>query len=260
VVGTITGSEVTRKHGPKGLPEDTIRLLFKGSAGQSFGAFMPRGMTFLLEGDANDHLGKGLSGGRLVVFPPEGSTFVPEKNIIVGNVGLYGATSGEAYIRGMAGERFAVRNSGADAVVEAVGDHGCEYMTGGHVVVLGPAGRNFGAGMSGGIAYVLDEVGDFASRVNKQMVDIEPMSGAAEIDKVRGMIERHRELTGSARAKHVLENWEDMVAKFVRIIPRDFKRAVESLKRAHEQGLSGDEAIMVAFEENARDLARVGGN
>ncbi|HXS22623.1 MAG TPA: hypothetical protein VN719_00195, partial [Gemmatimonadales bacterium] len=259
-VGTITGSEVTRKHGPKGLPEDTIRIQFQGSAGQSFGAFMPRGMTFVLEGDANDHLGKGLSGGRIVVFPPSGSTFVPEKNIIVGNVGLYGATSGEAYIRGMAGERFAVRNSGADAVVEAVGDHGCEYMTGGNVVVLGPAGRNFGAGMSGGIAYVLDEVGDFGTRVNKQMVDIESLTDPDEVKKVRTMVERHRELTGSARAQYVLEHWEDLVARFVRIIPRDFKRAVESLKRAHEQGLSGDEAIMVAFEENARDLARVGGN
>ncbi|HWG29972.1 MAG TPA: glutamate synthase large subunit [Steroidobacteraceae bacterium] len=260
VVGTITGSEVTRKHGPKGLPEDTIRIQFQGSAGQSFGAFMPRGMTFVLEGDANDHLGKGLSGGRIVVFPPSGSTFVPEKNIIVGNVGLYGATSGEAYIRGMAGERFAVRNSGADAVVEAVGDHGCEYMTGGNVVVLGPAGRNFGAGMSGGIAYVLDEVGDFGTRVNKQMVDIESLTDPDEVKKVRTMVERHRELTGSARAQYVLEHWDDLVARFVRIIPRDFKRAVESLKRAHEQGLSGDEAIMVAFEENARDLARVGGN
>ena len=260
VVGTITGSEVTRKYGPKGLPEDTIRIQFQGSAGQSFGAFMPRGMTFVLEGDANDHLGKGLSGGRIVVFPPSGSTFVPENNIIIGNVGLYGATSGEAYIRGMAGERFAVRNSGADAVVEAVGDHGCEYMTGGNVVVLGPAGRNFGAGMSGGIAYVLDEVGDFGTRVNKQMVDIESLTDPDEVKKVRTMVERHRELTGSARAQYVLERWDAMVARFVRIIPRDFKRAVESLKRAHEQGLSGDEAIMVAFEENARDLARVGGN
>jgi glutamate synthase (ferredoxin) len=259
-VGTITGSEITRKHGPKGLPEDTIRIHFKGSAGQSFGAFMPLGMTFVLEGDANDHLGKGLSGGRIVVFPPEGSSFVPERNIIIGNVGLYGATSGEAYIRGMAGERFAVRNSGADAVVEAVGDHGCEYMTGGHVVVLGPAGRNFGAGMSGGIAYVLDEEGDFTGRVNKQMVDIESLVDAQEIEKVRGMIERHRDLTSSARAQQVLANWDAMVPKFVRIIPKDFKRAVESLRRAHEQGLSGDEAIMVAFEENARDLARVGGN
>src|SRR5690606_16133218 len=161
VVGTITGSEVTKKWGAKGLPEDTIRIHFKGSAGQSFGAFMPKGMTFVLAGDANDYFGKGLSGGKLIVFPPAGSTFVPEENIIIGNVALYGATAGEVYVRGMAGERFAVRNSGVDAVVEAVGDHGCEYMTGGHVVVLGPTGRNFGAGMSGGIAYVLDETGDF---------------------------------------------------------------------------------------------------
>jgi len=260
VVGTITGSELTKKYGPEGLPDDTIQIRFKGSAGQSFGAFMPRGMTFILEGDANDHLGKGLSGGRLIVFPPAGSTFVPEKNIIIGNVGLYGATAGEAYIRGMAGERFAVRNSGVDAVVEAVGDHGCEYMTGGHVVVLGAAGRNFGAGMSGGIAYVLDEVGDFATRVNKQMVDSESLDDAQEIARLRAMIERHEQFTGSTRAKHVLDNWDEMLAKFVRIMPKDFKRAVASLKRAHEQGLSGEEAIMVAFEENARDLARVGGN
>ena len=260
VVGTITGSEITRKYGPEGLPEDTVRISFKGSAGQSFGAFLPRGMTFLLEGDANDHLGKGLSGGRLVVYPPAGSLFAPEENIIIGNVGLYGATSGEAYIRGMAGERFAVRNSGADAVVEAVGDHGCEYMTGGRVVVLGPAGRNFGAGMSGGIAYVLDEAGDFASRVNTQMVDVERLDDAEEIARVRGMIERHRDLTGSELASSVLASWERLLPKFVAVVPKDFKRAIASLKRAHGQGLTGDEAIMVAFEENARDLARVGGN
>jgi glutamate synthase (ferredoxin) len=221
---------------------------------------MPRGMTFVLEGDANDHLGKGLSGGRIMVFPPAQSSFVPEENIIVGNVGLYGATAGEVYIRGMAGERFAVRNSGADAVVEAVGDHGCEYMTGGRVVVLGPAGRNFGAGMSGGTAYVLDERGDFPGRVNPQMVDVEPLSDADEILQVRTLIERHLEFTGSARAMRVLENWDATVPRFVRVMPKDFKRAVASLKRAHEQGLSGDEAIMVAFEDNARDLARVGGN
>jgi glutamate synthase domain-containing protein 2/glutamate synthase domain-containing protein 3 len=260
VVGTITGSEITRKYGPTGLPDDTVHIHFKGSAGQSFGAFMPPGMTFVLEGDANDHLGKGLSGGKIIVFPPVGSTFVAAENIIIGNVGLYGATSGEVYICGMAGERFAVRNSGVDAVVESVGDHGCEYMTGGHIVVLGPAGRNFGAGMSGGKAYVLDEAGDFASRVNTQMVDLETLEGPEEIAKVRGMIERHRELTGSLRAKHVLDNWESMLPNFVCIMPRDFKRAVASLARAHQQGLSGDEAIMVAFEENARDLARIGGN
>jgi glutamate synthase (ferredoxin) len=237
-----------------------VRIHFKGSAGQSFGAFMPRGMTFTIEGDANDYLGKGLSGGKIIVFPPRGSAFVPEENIIIGNVGLYGATSGEVYICGMAGERFAVRNSGVDAVVEAVGDHGCEYMTGGHVVVLGPAGRNFGAGMSGGIAYVLDEAGDFAGRVNPQMVDIETLEDGAEIAAVRGLIERHHRYTGSARAQRVLERWDAEVPRFVRVIPKDFKRALASLKLAHEQGLSGDEAVMHAFVENARDLARVGGN
>jgi glutamate synthase domain-containing protein 2/glutamate synthase domain-containing protein 1/glutamate synthase domain-containing protein 3 len=260
VVGTITGSEVTRRYGPEGLPDDTIRIAFKGSAGQSFGAFMPRGMTFVLEGDANDHLGKGLSGGRIVVYPPAGSPFAPQENIIIGNVGLYGATSGDAYICGMAGERFAVRNSGAEAVAEAVGDHGCEYMTGGRVVVLGSTGRNFGAGMSGGIAYVLDESGDFPAHVNMQMVEIEPLEDAAEIARVRAMIERHRALTGSERARHVLENWERLLPRFVAVVPKDFKRALASLERAHGQGLTGDEAIMVAFEENARDLARVGGN
>jgi glutamate synthase domain-containing protein 2/glutamate synthase domain-containing protein 1/glutamate synthase domain-containing protein 3 len=260
VVGTITGSEVTRRHGPAGLPDDTIRIVFKGSAGQSFGAFMPRGMTFVLEGDANDHLGKGLCGGRIVIYPPAGSPFAPQENIIIGNVGLYGATSGEAYICGMAGERFAVRNSGAEAVAEAVGDHGCEYMTGGRVVVLGPTGRNFGAGMSGGIAYVLDESGDFPAHVNTQMVELERLEDAEEIARVRGLIERHRALTGSERARQVLENWERLLPRFVAVVPKDFKRALASLKRAQAQGLTGDEAIMVAFEENARDLARVGGN
>jgi glutamate synthase domain-containing protein 3 len=221
---------------------------------------MPPGMTFVLEGDANDHLGKGLSGGKIIVFPPVGSTFVPKENIIIGNVGLYGATSGEVYICGMAGERFAVRNSGVDAVVEAVGDHGCEYMTGGHIVVLGPAGRNFGAGMSGGKAYVLDELDGFSARVNLQMVDIEALDDPDEIEKVHGMIERHHEFTGSVRARYVLDNWQSMLPRFVCIMPKDFKRALASLARAHEQGLSGDEAIMVAFEENARDLARVAGN
>ncbi len=260
VVGTITGSEVTRRHGPKGLAEDTIHIRFKGTAGQSFGAFMPPGMTFVLEGDANDHVGKGLSGGRIIVFPPAGSPFAPESNIIIGNVGLYGATAGEVYVCGMAGERFAVRNSGADAVVEAVGDHGCEYMTGGNVVVLGPTGRNFGAGMSGGIAYVLDETGEFSARVNTQMVDVERLEDAQQIARVRAMIERHRDYTGSNRARYVLENWARLVSRFVAVVPRDYKRAIASLQRAHSQGLSGEEAVMVAFEENARDLARVGGN
>ncbi|HXG27568.1 MAG TPA: glutamate synthase large subunit [Nevskiales bacterium] len=260
VVGTITGSEITRKWGVEGLPEDTIRIKFTGSAGQSFGAFMPRGMTFTLEGDANDYCGKGLSGGKIIVRPPAEARFVPAENIIVGNVALYGATSGEAYFGGMAGERFAVRNSGVDTVVEAVGDHGCEYMTGGHVVVLGGCGRNFGAGMSGGIAYVLDGTGSIGGNINLQMVGTEKLEDPAEIAKVRGMIEKHLEYTGSARAREVLADWDANVPRFVKVIPKDYKRMLACIKRAHDQGLTGDEAIMVAFEENARDLARVGGN
>ena len=260
VVGTITGSEITRRWGADGLPDDTVRLHFTGSAGQSFGAFVPRGMTLTLEGDANDYVGKGLSGGKLIIFPPAGSKFAPEENIIIGNVAFYGATSGEAYVRGMAGERFGVRNSGVKAVVEAIGDHGCEYMTGGRVVVLGPAGRNFGAGMSGGIAYVLDEQGDFRDRVNPQMVTAERLEDPEEIAAVREMIERHGQYTGSERARQVLANWDASVKRFVRVLPKDYARVLECIRRAHEQGLSGDEAVMAAFEENARDLARVGGN
>ena len=260
VVGTITGSEVTRKWGARGLPDGTIDLKFVGSAGQSFGAFLPPGMTFRLEGDANDYVGKGLSGGRLVIHPSPKARFTAEDNIIVGNVALYGATSGEVYIRGMAGERFAVRNSGVDAVVESVGDHGCEYMTGGRVVVLGRAGRNFGAGMSGGVAYVLDESGDFKARINAQMVGIERLEEAEESAAVRALVQRHLEHTGSARARELLDRWEQVVPKFVKVMPKDYKRVLACLRRAHDQGLSGDEAIMAAFEENARDLARVGGN
>ncbi|MDD2762911.1 MAG: glutamate synthase large subunit [Opitutaceae bacterium] len=260
VVGTITGSEITKKWGAKGLPEDTIRIHFRGSAGQSFAAFMPKGMTFTLEGDANDYLGKGLSGGKIIVYPPAGSTFTPESNIIVGNVAFYGATSGEAYIRGMAGERFCVRNSGISAVVESVGDHGCEYMTGGRVVVLGPTGRNFAAGMSGGIAYVLDETGDFARNVNLQMVDLGKVTDLAEVAEIRGMIEKHLAYTNSLRAQQVLEAWEQMLPRFMKIMPKDYQRMLACIQRAHEQGLTGDEAVMVAFEENACDLSRVGGN
>ena len=260
VTGTIVGSEITRRHGAKGLPGDTIRLHFRGSAGQSFGAFIPPGMSLSLEGDANDYVGKGLSGGKIAVFPPTGSRFPAEDNIIVGNVALYGATSGEAYIRGMAGERFCVRNSGANAVVEGVGDHGCEYMTGGRVVVLGATGRNFGAGMSGGIAYVLDEHGTFGAHVNSQMVNVEQLTDETEITDVRRMIERHLDHTSSDRARLVLDGWADMVPKFVKVIPKDYQRMLAAIARAEEQGLVGDEAIMVAFEQNARDLARVGGN
>jgi glutamate synthase (ferredoxin) len=259
VVGTILGSEVSLKYGAKGLPEDTIRLNFKGSAGQSFGAFVPKGITLTLEGDANDYVGKGLSGGKIIIYPPAGSTFVPEENIIIGNVAFYGATSGEAYIRGMAGERFCVRNSGINAVVESVGDHGCEYMTGGHVVVLGETGRNFAAGMSGGIAYVLDEKGDFPNCCNRQMVALEKIEGAEEIARVRGMIENHRKYTNSARAAYVLENWDSVSSKFVKVMPKDYKRVLEAFARVSAAGLSGDEAIMAAFEENAKDASRVGG-
>ncbi len=260
VVGTITGSEVTRKHGAKGLPEDTIRIHFTGSAGQSFGAFMPQGMTFSIEGDANDYFGKGLSGGKIIVYPPAASPFVPAENIIVGNVALYGATGGEAYLCGRAGERFAVRNSGVNAVVEGVGDHACEYMTGGRVVVLGSTGRNFAAGMSGGIAYVLDEAGDFTRRVNASMVSIEKLEAPAEIAEVRALVENHLAHTRSSRAQAVLADWERLVPKFVKILPKDYKRMLACIERARSQGLTGDEAIMAAFEENARDLSRVGGN
>jgi glutamate synthase (ferredoxin) len=260
VVGTITGSELTRRFGPEGLPEDTVKLHFKGSAGQSFGAFLPKGMTLTLQGDANDYVGKGLSGGKIIVYPPQGSTFVPEENIIIGNVAFYGATGGEAYIRGMAGERFGVRNSGVRAVVEAVGDHGCEYMTGGRVVVLGPTGRNFAAGMSGGVAYVLDVIGDFPKRCNVAMVGLEKLTDPEEIQEVRAMIQRHAEYTDSERARNILRLWEEMVPKFVKVMPKDYKRVIEATRRVKEAGLSGEEAIMAAFEQNARDLARVGGN
>jgi glutamate synthase domain-containing protein 2/glutamate synthase domain-containing protein 1/glutamate synthase domain-containing protein 3 len=230
-VGTILGSEVSRRHGGEGLPDDTIICRFKGTAGQSFGAFVPRGITLILEGDANDYLGKGLSGGRIVVFPPSGATYVPEENIIVGNTLLYGATSGEVFIRGMAGERFAVRNSGAVAVVEGTGDHGCEYMTGGRVVVLGKTGRNFAAGMSGGIAYVIDPDGYFAKRCNPGMVEAGPLAGSGEEEFVRGLIERHRDLTRSALARRVLDAWPEHLPRFVRVMPLDYKRVIAEARK-----------------------------
>jgi glutamate synthase (ferredoxin) len=259
VVGTIVGSEVTRRWGFDALPEDTIEIHFTGSAGQSFGAFMPKGMTFFLEGDSNDYVGKGLSGGKIIVYPPELSTFVPEENIIVGNVAFYGATGGEAYIRGMAGERFCVRNSGVTAVVESVGDHGCEYMTGGRVVILGPTGRNFAAGMSGGVAYALDETGDFPRRCNQQMVNLEKLEDADEIEQLWKMIQRHQTYTRSARAASILASWQLMIPKFVKVMPKDYKRVLQSLKKVEDSGLSGEQAIMAAFQENARDVARIGG-
>ena len=244
-VGTILGYEVTSRYGAEGLPEDTVYLHFTGSAGQSFGAFIPKGITLVLEGDSNDYLGKGLSGGKIIVYPPPRATFVPEENILVGNVVLYGATSGEAYFRGVAGERFAVRNSGAMAVVEGVGDHGCEYMTGGRVVILGRTGRNFAAGMSGGVAYLLDEEGGFERRCNKGMVDLEPLEAAEDIKLVQDLIRKHAEYTQSTRATKVLANWDRMLSKFVRVVPRDYKRALNAMKIAQEQGIPWERAVMV---------------
>jgi glutamate synthase (ferredoxin) len=251
VVGTITGSEITKKHGPNGLPEDTVQLKFNGSAGQSFGAFIPCGMTLELEGDANDYLGKGLSGGKIIVYPPKNSTFVAEDNIIIGNVALYGATAGEIFVRGMAGERFGVRNSGVNAVVEAVGDHGCEYMTGGRVVILGKTGRNFAAGMSGGVAYVLDEAGDFATRCNMELVGLEKLE-EEDFAALKSAIEEHAINTKSTRAAKILAEWSSFAPKFVKVMPQDYKRVLQSLKKVQSQGLSGEDAIMAAFEENVK--------
>ena len=258
VVGTILGNEITKRHW-NGLPEDTVRLHFQGTAGQSFGAFVPKGVTLELEGDANDYLGKGLSGGKLIVYPSVQSTFNASENIITGNVALYGATKGEVYISGVAGERFCVRNSGVNTVVEGVGDHGCEYMTGGTVVVLGTTGRNFAAGMSGGAAYIYDEAGDFATRCNTQMVAIEPFEDPEDIAIVRQMIQNHANWTHSYKAKELLEQWDDVRSSFVKVMPKDYKRVLQALKRAEESGLSGDDALSAAFEENVRDVARVGG-
>jgi glutamate synthase domain-containing protein 2/glutamate synthase domain-containing protein 1/glutamate synthase domain-containing protein 3 len=226
-VGAMLSGEIARRYGSHGLPEDTIRFHFSGSAGQSFGAFLAKGVTLTLEGDANDYVGKGLSGGKLVVYPPRTSTFLPEENMLVGNVVLYGATSGSAFFNGMAGERFAVRNSGATAVVEAVGDHGCEYMTKGVVVVLGRAGRNFAAGMTGGIAYVLDEHGEFSNVLcNKSSVDLEPIFDPADQQIVHDLIAKHVEVTASPRGKWILEHWLEMLPKFVKVFPHEYKRVL----------------------------------
>jgi glutamate synthase (ferredoxin) len=259
VVGTIVGSEVTRKYGPAGLPDDTIKLNFEGSAGQSFGAFVPRGMTLTLEGDANDYVGKGLSGGKIIVFPPKNSTFRAMDNVIIGNVAFYGATAGEAYIRGMAGERFCVRNSGVRAVVLSVGDHGCEYMTGGRVVVLGPTGKNFAAGMSGGVAYVYDETGTFDRNCNKEMVRLYTLDDPDDIAEVKELLSKFYEYTGSPRGWRFLQKWDEVRPKFVKVYPNDYRRVIETQKRFKDQGLPDEQAIMAAFEENAHDLSRAGG-
>jgi len=226
-IGTMLSGEIARRYGSAGLPDDTLRLQLSGSAGQSIGAFLAKGVTVTLEGEANDYVGKGLSGGRIVVYPPRGSGFAPEENIIIGNVALYGATSGEAFFNGVAGERFAVRNSGSTAVVEGVGDHGCEYMTNGLVVVLGSCGRNFAAGMSGGIAYVFDEHGDFTEkRCNLESVDLESLIDEQDVQVVHNLVNRHLELTNSPRAKWILENWQDLQPRFIKVFPHEYKRVL----------------------------------
>ncbi|HEX5095960.1 MAG TPA: glutamate synthase-related protein, partial [Acidimicrobiia bacterium] len=248
-VGTMLGSLVTRTWGGDGLPDNTIRITLRGSAGQSFGAFLPSGITMRLEGDANDYCAKGLSGGRVILYPDRNATFVAEDNIIAGNVALYGATGGEAYIRGQVGERFCVRNSGATAVVEGVGDHGCEYMTGGRVVVLGPTGRNFAAGMSGGIAYVYDPDEQFASLVNYEMVELVPLDDD-DREWLRSTIARHRELTGSDVADRLLGQWGSEVASFRKVMPEDFRRVLTVMREAEAAGLSEDETLAKVMESS----------
>jgi glutamate synthase (NADPH) large chain len=260
VAGTIVGHAVTKAYGSKGLPDDTIHIKFIGSAGQSLGAFIPKGMTIELVGDANDYIGKGLSGGRIIAYPHKSSTFIPEENIIVGNVAFYGATSGEAFIRGMAGERFCVRNSGMEAVVESVGDHGCEYMTGGKVVILGKTGRNFAAGMSGGAAYVYDVDGAFAGRCNLEMVSLSAVEAEDELEWLRSKIEQHVAATGSQLGAGLLAEWPNASLRFVKVLPNDYKRAVEAMREVEAMGMTGDEAVMAAFEKNVHDPSRVSGN
>jgi glutamate synthase (ferredoxin) len=245
VVGTLVGSEISKKYGAAGLPDETIHLDFAGSAGQSFGAFLPKGITLELEGDSNDYIGKGLSGGRIIVYPPRESGFEPEKNILIGNVAFYGATEGEAYINGIAGERFCVRNSGAHAVVEGVGDHGCEYMTGGRAVILGGVGRNFAAGMSGGIAYILDLDERYC---NKSMVLLEEFESKQETEEVRDMIQKHVEYTNSPLGRKVLDDWKTYEKRITRVIPKDYKKMMKNIEQAKREGLKGEAALMAAFE------------
>lgn len=246
--GTMLGAEITRRFGAA-LPEDTYRVNCRGGAGQSFGAFLPAGLTLELEGDSNDYLGKGLSGGKLIVYPPAESRFAPESNVVVGNVVLYGATSGKAFLCGMAGERFCVRNSGAVAVVEGVGDHGCEYMTGGRVAVIGPTGRNFAAGMSGGVAYVLDQEHDFYRRVNKELVSVEPLEAEEDIQELKAMLTEHLAETGSPKAAKILENFTQSIGDFKKLIPRDYARMTAAIAAGEAKGLSRAQAELEAFRQ-----------
>jgi glutamate synthase (NADPH/NADH) large chain len=226
----MLSGEISKRYGETGLPDDTINCIFQGTAGQSFGAFLTKGITFRLEGDSNDYIGKGLSGGKIIVVPAEGTTFKPEENIIIGNTSFYGATGGEAYIRGVAGERFCVRNSGVKAVIEGTGDHCCEYMTGGRVVVLGKTGRNFAAGMSGGVSYVFNETGNFDYFCNKGLVDIVPVEDRADVDELQTLINNHLLYTRSSLASKILTNWEEYLPKFVKVIPFEYKKVLEEQK------------------------------
>jgi len=251
-LGTIFGSEITKLY-PNGMEEDTFTISCRGSGGQSFGAFIPRGLTLELIGDSNDYFGKGLSGGKLVVYPPTGVKFKAEENIIIGNVALYGATSGKAFINGVAGERFCVRNSGATAVVEGVGDHGCEYMTGGRVVVLGATGKNFAAGMSGGIAYVLDEGNGLYKRLNKEMGSLEEVAGKYDVLELKEMIQEHVSYTNSAKGKEILDNFGQYLPRFKKIVPHDYRRMMNTIVQMEEKGLSSEQAQIEAFYANTRE-------
>ena len=242
-VGTMLGYHLTKKWGGEGLPDDTIQVKFTGSAGNSFAAFVPSGITLRLEGDANDYVGKGLSGGRVILYPPIESSFKPEENVIAGNVLLYGATSGEMFIRGQVGERFAVRNSGATAVVEGIGDHGCEYMTGGKVIVLGMTGRNFAAGMSGGVAYVYDPDGAFPPKVNSELVELEDLD-ANDVSFLRETLAIHNQETGSLVAKEIIDSWPRSSSSFVKVMPRHYKQVLEAMADAERSGEDITAAVM----------------
>lgn len=247
-IGAILSNRIVNEYGPKGLPDGTLEIVLRGSAGQSFGAFLAPGVTLRLIGESNDYLGKGLSGGRIVVVTPERSPFVAHENIIVGNTLLYGATSGEVFINGMAGERFCVRNSGATVIVEGLGDHGCEYMTGGVVVVLGQTGCNFGAGMSSGIAYVLDEMQLFDTLCNLDMVELESVWQQKDKELLLGLIQRHLKWTASKRAQHILDAWPDMVGRFVKVVPIDYRKALEKMRAAERRDTETTPATEEVFQ------------
>jgi glutamate synthase (NADPH/NADH) large chain len=256
-IGTMLSNEISKKYNADGLPENTINVKFNGSAGQSFGCFSAKGLRFELEGDANDYFGKGLSGANLSIYPPKEAPFEARKNILIGNVALFGATAGKAFIRGIAGERFCVRNSGATTVVEGVGDHGCEYMTGGKAVILGQTGRNFAAGMSGGIAYVLDNDKDFASKCNMEMVELETLESADEIAELKALIAEHKENTQSGVAKELLADWDNAVKRFVKVMPVDFKKMQQYMDQARTTGKfeTEYEVAVEAFDMHLENLA-----